>query len=91
MVVRDVEPLRFPILNGISQLVGEVLLCRVLPHLDPRSSDYSGITGAGLRLHLEELLEQDPMGLDPLEGFAEMYKDSSVEDTVVLRLRYSMP
>jgi hypothetical protein len=69
-------------LIGINQLVGEVLLCCVLPHLDPRSSEYSGIAGAGLRLHSEELPEQDPVGLDPQEGFAEMYKDGGVEDTV---------
>jgi hypothetical protein len=69
-------------LIGINQLVGEVLLCRVLPHLDPRSSDYSGIAGAGLRLHPEELPEQDPMELDSQEGFTEMYKDGGVEDTV---------
>jgi hypothetical protein len=82
VVVRDVEPLVLPVLIGIYRLVGEVLLYRVLPHLDPCSSDYSGIAGAGLRLHPEELLEQDPMGLDPQEGFAKMYKDGSVEDTV---------
>jgi hypothetical protein len=31
------------------------------------------------------------MGLDPQEGFAKMNKDDGVEDTVGLRLRYSMP
>jgi hypothetical protein len=69
-------------LVGIYQLVGEVLLGGVLPHLDPRSSDYSRITGAGLRLHPEEFPEQDPMGLDPQEGFAKINKDGGVEDTV---------
>jgi hypothetical protein len=69
-------------LIGINQLVGEVLLCRVLPHLDPRSFDYSRIAGTGLRLHPEDLPEQDPMRLDPQEGFTEMYKDGGVEDTV---------
>jgi hypothetical protein len=47
VVVRDVEPLGFPVLIGIYQLVGEVLLCRSLPHLDPRSSDYSGLLALG--------------------------------------------
>jgi hypothetical protein len=75
VVVRDVEPFGFPILFGINQLVGEVLLCGVLPHLDPSSSHYSGTVGAGLRLHPKELPEQDPMGLDPQEGFAKMYED----------------
>jgi hypothetical protein len=32
-----------------------------------------------LWLHPEELLEQDPMGLDPQKGFAKMYKDGGVE------------
>jgi hypothetical protein len=62
--------------------VGEILLGGVLSHLDPRSSNYSGITGTGLRLHPEELPEQDPMGLDPQEGFTKMNKDGGVEDTV---------
>jgi hypothetical protein len=35
-----------------------------------------------LRLHPEELPEQDPVGLDPQEGFAKMNKDGGVEDTV---------
>jgi hypothetical protein len=50
-------------LIGIYPLVGEVLLYRVLPHLDPRFSDYSGIAGAGLSLHPEELPEQIQWGL----------------------------
>jgi hypothetical protein len=57
VVVRDVEPLGFLVLIGIYQFVGEVLLGGVLPHLDPRSSDYLGITGVGWRLHPEELPE----------------------------------
>jgi hypothetical protein len=72
VVVRDVEPLGFPVLIGIYQFVGELLLGGVLPHLDPHYSNYSGIASAGLRLHPEELPEQDPMGLDPQEGFAKM-------------------
>jgi hypothetical protein len=40
------------------------------------------MAGAGLRLHPEELPEQDPMGLDPQEGFAKMNKNGGVEDTV---------
>jgi hypothetical protein len=35
-----------------------------------------------LRLHLEELPEQVPMGLDPQKGFTEMYEDGNVEDTI---------
>jgi hypothetical protein len=75
VVVGHIEPLRLLILIGINELVREVLLRGVCPHLDPCSFDYSGIAGAGLRLHPEEFPEQDPMGLDPQEGFAEMYED----------------
>jgi hypothetical protein len=75
VVVGDIEPLRLPILVGIDELVREVLLPVVLPHLDPSSPHYSEIVGAGLGLHPEEFPEQDPMGLDPQEGFAEMYED----------------
>jgi hypothetical protein len=82
VVVRDVEPLGLLVLIGVYQLVGEVLLGGVLPHLDPRSTDYSRVAGAGLRLHPEELPEQNPMGLDPQKGFAKMYEDGGVEDTV---------
>jgi hypothetical protein len=82
MAVRVVEPLGLPVLVGVYELVREVLLGGVLPHLDPRSSDYPQVAGAGLRLHPEELSEQDPMGLDHQKSFAEMYEDSSVEDTV---------
>jgi hypothetical protein len=91
MVVRDVEPLCLPVLIGVYELVREVLLGGVLPHLDPRSSDYPRVAGVGLRLQPEELPEHDPMGLDPQKSFAEMYEDGGVENTVGLRLRYSMP
>jgi hypothetical protein len=82
MVVRDVKPLGLPILIGVYQLVRDLLLGGVLPHLDPRSTDYLWVAGAGLRLHPEELLEQNPMGLDPQKGFTEMYENGGVEDTV---------
>jgi hypothetical protein len=82
MVVRDVEPLGLPVLVGVYEFVREVLIGGVLPHLDPRSSDYPRVAGAGLRLHPEELPEQDPMGLDPQKSFAEMLEDGSVENTV---------
>jgi hypothetical protein len=35
-----------------------------------------------LRLHPEELSEQDPTGLDPQKSFAEMNEDGGVENTV---------
>jgi hypothetical protein len=82
MVVRDVEPLGLLVLVGVDELVREVLLNGIFPHLDSRSSDYLCVAGAWLRLHPEELLEQDPMGLDPQKSFAEMYEDCSVKYTV---------
>jgi hypothetical protein len=69
-------------LVGVDELVREVLLGGVLPHLDPRCSDYPRVAGAWLRLHPEELQEQDPMGLDPKKSFAEMYEDGGVKYTV---------
>jgi hypothetical protein len=82
VVVRDIEPLGLPVLVGVYELVREVLLGGILPHLDPCPSDYPRVAGARLRLHPEELPEQVPMGLDPQKSFTEMYEDSSVEDTV---------
>jgi hypothetical protein len=82
VVVRDVEPLRLPVLVGVDELVHEVLLGGVLPHLDPRSTDYSRVAGARLRLHPEELPEQDPVGLDPQECFTKVDEDCGMENTV---------
>jgi hypothetical protein len=67
---------------GVDELVREVLLGGVLPHLDPCSTDYSRVVGARLRLHPEELPEQDPVGLDPQERFTEVDEDSGMENTV---------
>jgi hypothetical protein len=55
-------------LVGVDELVREVLLGGVFPHLDSRSSDYPRVAGARLRLHPKELPEQDPVGLDPCWG-----------------------
>jgi hypothetical protein len=82
VVVRDVEPPRLPILVGVDELVREVLLGSILPPLDARSSNYSRVAGARLRLHLEELPEQDPVGLDPQKRLAEVNEDSGMEYTV---------
>jgi hypothetical protein len=69
-------------LIGINQLVREVLLRGILPHLDPSSPHYSGTAGARLGLHPKELPEQDPMGLDPQESLTKMYEDQGMEDTI---------
>jgi hypothetical protein len=75
-------------LVGIYQLVGEVLLGGILPHLDPCSSYYSGIAGAGLRLHPEELPEQDPMGLIPKKASQKCTKTAVWKIPLGLTLRY---
>jgi hypothetical protein len=90
VVVGDVELLRLPILVGVDQLVHQVLLRCVLAHLDAGPSDYSGVVGALLGLHAEELPEEYPVGFDPQESFAKMDEDRGVEDTLGLRLRYSI-
>jgi hypothetical protein len=69
-------------LVGVDELVREVLLGRILPHLDPYSTNYSRVAGARLRLHPEELPEQDPVGFDPQECFTEMDEDCGMENTV---------
>jgi hypothetical protein len=69
VVVRDVEPPRLPIGVGVNELVRQVLLCGIFPHLDAGPSDYAWIAGAWLRLNPEELLEEDPVRLDPKECF----------------------
>jgi hypothetical protein len=79
VVVRDVEPFRFLVLVGVDELVREVLLVGILPHLDFCSTDYSRVAGARLRLHPEELPEQDPVGLDHQKRFTEVDEDSGVD------------
>jgi hypothetical protein len=91
VVVRDVEPLGLLVLIGIYQLVGEVLLCRVLPHLDRRSSDYSGIAGARLRLHPENFRNKIQWGLIPKKASQKCTKTAVWKIPLGLRLRYSMP
>jgi hypothetical protein len=40
---------------------------------------------------VEELLEQDPKGLDPHKGFAEVYKDGDVKMPLGFKFKYSKP
>jgi hypothetical protein len=54
------------------------LLRGVLPHLDASPSDYSGVIGARLGLHAEELPEEYPVGFDPQESFAKIDEDGGV-------------
>jgi hypothetical protein len=86
VVIGDVEPLRFPILVGVDQLVRQVLLRNVLAHLDTGPSDYSGVVGARLGLHAKELPEEYPVGFDPQESFAKMDEDGGVKDIVGIEI-----
>jgi hypothetical protein len=86
VVVGDVEPLRLPVLVGVDQLIRQVLLGGILSHLDAGSSNYSGVVGARLGLHSEELPEEYPVGLDAQESFAKMDEDRSVEDAVGIEI-----
>jgi hypothetical protein len=55
--------------------------------LDVGSSNYSGVVGARLGLHAEELTEEYLVGFDHQEGFAEVDKDGGVEDTVGVEIK----
>jgi hypothetical protein len=57
MMVADIEPLSFPVLVRLYQLLHQVLVSSILVHLDASSSDYSRIISVRLRLHPEELAE----------------------------------
>jgi hypothetical protein len=46
-----------------------------------------GVVGARLRLQAEELSEQDPVGLDPHEGLAEMDEDGDVKNPVRVQVQ----
>jgi hypothetical protein len=87
VVVCDIEPLGLPVLVRINELVRQVLIGRVFSHLDASPFDYSRVVGAWLRLHTEELPEQDPVGLDSHECLAEVYKDGDVENTIGIQVQ----
>jgi hypothetical protein len=87
MVVADVEPLGLLVLVRLYQLVGKVLVGGVFTHLDVGTSDYSWIIGTRLWLQPEKLTEQNLVGLDIHERFAEMHKDRDVEDVVGVEIQ----
>jgi hypothetical protein len=87
VVVGDVKPLRLPILVRFDELVHQVLVGCVFSHLDACSTDYSWVVGARLRLQAEEFPEQDPAGLDPQEGFAEMDEDGDVKNSIRVQVQ----
>jgi hypothetical protein len=82
VVVSDIEPLGLLVLVRIDELVRQVIIDRVFSHLDASPSDYSRVVGAWLRLHMEELLEQDPVGLDSHECFTEVHDDEEVKNAI---------
>jgi hypothetical protein len=91
VVVGDIKPLLLPILIGVKQLVRQVLFRGVLAHLDAGPSDYSGVVGARLGLHAEEVPEEYPVGLDPKKASQKWTKTQVWKIPLGLRLRYSIP
>jgi hypothetical protein len=87
VVVSDVEPLGLLVLVRVDELICQVLVGRIFFHLDASSSDYSWVVGAWLRLHSEELSEQDPVGLDPHKCLAEMYEDGDMKNTIGVQVQ----
>jgi hypothetical protein len=82
VVVRDIKPLGLPVLVRVDELVRQLLVGGIFTHLNASSSDYSRVVGARLRLHTEKLPEQDPVGFDPHERFAEVEKDGDVKNAI---------
>jgi hypothetical protein len=87
VVVGDLKPLFLPVLIGVDKFVRQVLLGCVFSHLDAGSTDYSWVVSAGLRLQAEEFPEQDPVGLDPHEGFTEMDEDGDVKNPIRIQVQ----
>jgi hypothetical protein len=71
----------------IDEFVRQVLVGGIFTHLDSSSSDYSGVVGARLWLQTEKLPEQDPVGFDPHEGFAEVNKDGDVKNAIRVQVQ----
>jgi hypothetical protein len=86
VVICDIEPLVLLVLVQVYKLVRQVLIGRIFSHLDASSSDYSWVVGTGLRLHSEELLEQDLVVLDPHECLTEMYEDGDVKNSIRIQV-----
>jgi hypothetical protein len=87
VVIADIEPFGFLVLVRINELVSQILVGRVFSHLNASPSDYSRVVGAWLRLQIEELPEQDPVGLDSHECFVEMHEDRNVENTIGVQVQ----
>jgi hypothetical protein len=87
VVVRDIKPLGLLVLVRVDELIRQVLFDGIFTHLNADSSDYSRVVGTRLRLHTEKLPEQDPVGFDPHEGFAEVDEDRDVENAINVQIK----
>jgi hypothetical protein len=65
VVVANTKPSHLPVQVGVDEHVWQVLASDIFAHRNPGASDNSRVISAWLRLHPEELLEQDPVGFDP--------------------------
>jgi hypothetical protein len=63
------------------------LVSCVFSRLNARSTDYSRVIGAWLRLHSEELPEEYPVEFDPHKGSVEMDKHRDVENAVGIEIQ----
>jgi hypothetical protein len=78
-------------LVGVDQLVRQTLPGGVFVHLYSGASDYSRVVCTRLRLHLEELPEQDPVGVGLIPTNASQKCTKMEMWKILLMLRYSMP
>jgi hypothetical protein len=86
MMVADIEPLGFLVLVRFYQLVSQVLVGGVFTHLDAGTSDYSWVVGARLQFQLEELAEQNPVGLYTHKRVTEMDEDGYMEYAIGVQI-----
>jgi hypothetical protein len=91
VVITDTEPFGLLVLVRINEFVRQVLVGRILSHLNANPSDYSWVVGAWLRLQTEELPEQDPVGLDSDECFTKVHEHKDMEYTIGFKFKYSIP
>jgi hypothetical protein len=87
VVVRDIKPLRLPVLVRVDEFVRQVLFGGVFTHLNAGSSDYSWVVGARLWLHTEEFPEQNPVGFDPHESFAEVDEHEDMKNAIRVQVQ----
>jgi hypothetical protein len=74
-------------LGQINQFVQQVMVSRILSHLNASPTNYLWVIGAWLRLQTEELPEQDLVGLDSHEFFAEVHEHRDMEYTIGVQVQ----